>query len=468
MKVFVFTTKNQILPEIEYVCKLFSSILDAQFIVCESLATIEENQFVISYCDENQSNLIPDFCQVNIKIDQTFWENYLKKKQPLLKIIKADIIDIFGTNTHDIKFKIELTKIVTDIDIFCSAFYLISRLEETLAKEGFDNHGRFQFSSSVVNEDLISQPFINDYAKILAQWIKIAYGTSVPLREKNMSVAVTHDIDAPYYYLAFKSELSKIISSLKGNGKYKKIVDFKKYISFLLGIYPDPYDVFDYISKIQQERNIKSTWFILMESEWGLKKKKYAKQLEKLTSLGYEIGLHPGYNSYSNLENIITEKKAVKRISGVEPIGVRNHFLRFNMPETYKKYEELGFLYDSTIGYPDHEGFRAGICTPFKPFDINNRCIINIMEIPLIVMDTTLINYRKYKPNEALRSIKELVDKVYKVKGTIVLLWHNHLLIESSPEWRSVYEESIDYLTEKSANFYTCAELARKWDNYWR
>jgi len=117
------------------------------------------------------------------------------------------------------------------------------------------------------------------------------------------------------------------------------------------------------------------------------------------------------------------------------------------------------------LGYAEYEGFRAGICTPFKPFDINNRRVIDIIEIPLVIMDSTLINYRGFQPDEALQRIKELVDNVYEVQGTIVLLWHNHLLVDD--RWRNVYEKSMDYLVDKKAIFYTCSELATKWKEYW-
>lgn len=466
-KIYVLTTEQYKTIELNYICRLFSSILDAHFIVQDISMPLEKEVPSIVYCKGTDLSSLPEDCRIRITPDQEFWEDYFAKRKTKLRIEGVENLYVFNKDYYTPTIEFNSSGIIINLDLFSSAFFLVTRYEESVHNNEVDVHGRHLFTNSIIGEDLIDLPLINMYAKEISSWIERTYGIDIKNREKNMGVVITHDIDMPYYYLTLRAEMSKIVNSLWSKDKYKGLNDLKNYIFFLLGVGADPYDVFDYISKIQRERNVKSTWFILMENEWGLKKRKYAKQIEKLISLGYEVALHLGCNSYSNLEKVIAEKEAVKRISGVESIGVRNHFLRFNMPETYKNYEELGFLYDSTLGYVDHEGFRAGICTPFKPFDINDRCPINILELPLAVMDATLINYRKFEPSEMLRSIKSLVDKVYEVRGTIILLWHNHLLSESFPEFRNVYEESIDYLKGKNAKFYTCAELAKKWDNYW-
>ena len=75
------------------------------------------------------------------------------------------------------------------------------------------------------------------------------------------------------------------------------------------------------------------------------------------------------------------------------------------------------------------------------------------MEIPLVVMGSTLINYRGFQPDEALETIRNIVDNVYRARRTIAFIWHNHLLLDNRTGWRNVYEKCLDYLLDKTLYF---------------
>ena len=47
------------------------------------------------------------------------------------------------------------------------------------------------------------------------------------------------------------------------------------------------------------------------------------------------------------------------RFSGYAITGVRNHFLRFKIPESYHVVHDTGLVYDSTLGFAEHEGFEG-------------------------------------------------------------------------------------------------------------
>ena len=468
MKICIQVYSQNYNREIQYLCKVFGSTLDADIELKNSGEIQQSDQLCIAYCDKSHLSSVPESCKIRILQDKVFWSAYFSKSSPKLKILLNDEVPVIGTPNIDPFIKYDLNSITMNLDIFSSAFLMISRIEEVYTKDEFDAHGRFNFSNTIIGEDLIGVPLVNIYAKKLAEWINIAYGVSIKFREKYMGAVITHDIDRPYLYGTARSEISKIIDRIR-RGKNSKIRnELQSYLSFILGITPDQYDVFDYICKTQQRFGIKSTWFILMESEWGLKKHKYRRQLKKLSSSGHEISLHPGYKSFSDARKIAVEKKRVKYLSDIEPAGVRNHFLRFDILTTYKIYETMKFLYDSTMGYADHVGFRAGICTPYKPFDIISRREIDIIELPLVVMDTSLINYQKTNTDDALETIKEIIDEIDRVKGMIVLLWHNHLLLESMPNWRFVYENTLKYLVEKKTKFHTCSEAAKNVIAHWK
>ncbi len=104
-------------------------------------------------------------------------------------------------------------------------------------------------------------------------------------------------------------------------------------------------------------------------------------------------------------------------------------------------------LYDSTLGYADHEGFRGGTCWSFRPFDIENDRVLDLWEVPLIVMDVTLRNYRGFTPTEAKVRILELAERVKRVGGTLTILWHNTSLYESWKDWGSMYFEVLKMIS---------------------
>ena len=137
------------------------------------------------------------------------------------------------------------------------------------------------------------------------------------------------------------------------------------------------------------------------------------------------------------------------------------HFLRFAVPHTWRLLAELGFKYDTTFGYPDMPGFRNGMCHPFKPYDLCMKKEIDILEIPLIVMDSSLF---KMPIGEAWMVIKGLIEITEKNKGIITILWHNSTFDEIfCGQWTKLYEKILQLLKERNAWMTSGEEVY----NYW-
>ena len=75
-------------------------------------------------------------------------------------------------------------------------------------------------------------------------------------------------------------------------------------------------------------------------------------------------------------------------------IGHRYHYLRVDPHRNLAPLAGLGFRYDTTLGFPDALGFRAGIAHPFRPWDFARDRPANLVEVPLAVMDATLAEER--------------------------------------------------------------------------
>ena len=139
------------------------------------------------------------------------------------------------------------------------------------------------------------------------------------------------------------------------------------------------------------------------------------------------------------------EKERLGKVSGKAILGGRQHYLRWKTPDTWRIWEKAGLKYDTTMSFADYEGFRCGICFPYKPFDVLENRVLDIWELPLTVMDGSLFDYQNLTPEEGFQRIKELIETVKKYSGVFVLLWHNSSFDELRlPGWSRVCEKTLE------------------------
>ena len=171
------------------------------------------------------------------------------------------------------------------------------------------------------------------------------------------------------------------------------------------------------------------------------------KVIRKIEENGFEIGLHPSFGSFENPDLINKEKRKLEEHISHPLEGGRHHYLRVKTPHTWRNWEETGLKYDNSYTFAEHEGFRCGTCFPYKVFDIEQNKELDFIEIPLIVMDTTLKNYRKLPLEVAKERIFYLARICKSVGGCFSLLWHNSSFTQSWEKWGDEYEEIIKDLS---------------------
>src|SRR5208283_4339031 len=121
-----------------------------------------------------------------------------------------------------------------------------------------------------------------------------------------------------------------------------------------------------------------------------------ADKIRKLLTAGCEIGLH-GIDAWLDSAAGSGELEEIRRRTGVSKIGVRMHWLYYDQRSPVIL-EQAGAAYDSTIGYNETVGYRAGAMQPYKPLDASY-----VIELPLHVMDTALFYpaYLDLSPDQA-------------------------------------------------------------------
>jgi len=259
---------------------------------------------------------------------------------------------------------------------------------------------------------------------------------------KKFAVCLTHDIDSVYRTIPGRGfNLAKSV--------YKR--DKNEFSRSIKGAFNkrNPLCNFEEIMDLEEKYGAKSSFYFLAlksgDQDYSYDIMDLKDDIRNIRDRGCEVGLHGGHEAYNSCERICEEKKRLENALGSEVVGYRNHYLRFRTPDTWEHLAKAGFLYDTTFGYADCAGFRNGMCHPFRPYNLNTEEFIDIVEIPLVVMDGTLFQtYMKFDNDSALKFVKKIIDRVAEVNGVFTLLWHNTYLVNKTPEI-NLYEQILNY-----------------------
>jgi hypothetical protein len=181
-----------------------------------------------------------------------------------------------------------------------------------------------------------------------------------------------------------------------------------------------------------------------------LKNRRSSEFLNYLIKSGAYIGMHASYKSFDQPQLYTKEKKILDEALGHASTGVRQHYLRIRAPKTWRYMQAAGFQYDESFSFAEHEGFRCGTCFKYKVFDVEQDRELDLYELPLIVMDTSLRVYRKLSAQEGEAQIMKLANICKAVNGTFTMLWHNTCLSREWQAWGQRLPEIVKTLTEMS------------------
>jgi hypothetical protein len=186
-----------------------------------------------------------------------------------------------------------------------------------------------------------------------------------------------------------------------------------------------------------------------------------AGQIRNAAADGCEVAVH-GIDAWRDANAGRVEMAELTKLTGRRSAGVRMHWLYF-ADHSPARLEQAGFDYDSTWGYNDAVGFRAGTSQVFRLPGTRS-----LLELPLAIMDTALF-YRDrmgLQHDEALHACLELVETTRRFGGTIVVDWHDRSL---APErlWKPPYSALLEELARNKRVWFAAAADAVAWFS-WR
>lgn len=376
-----------------------------------------------------------------------------------LLIVPSGLLSEKGINSHQLSFidfdgsraffPVYSKVSPVPFDLFAASFYMVSRYEEYLPYMR-DEHGRFSAKSGIaMQQGFLEVPVVNKWVMHLGKLLKQQF-PALTMQQGNYSFVPTIDIDAAWAY-----RNKGLIRTLGGYLKDLVNLDFGEFrlrTRVLLKLQKDPFDTYDLMHSLHSMYHLQP-WFFILFAGYGLNDKNipvnnsHFHTLVKSLADYAKVGIHPSYASNSDPELLSHEIDRLSDVLRAEIIASRQHFLKLTLPDTYRKLISLDISEDFTMGFAARPGFRAGICSPFKWYDLEAETVTDLTIHPFTLMDGSLGDYMKVTAANAMEIIIPLIDQVKAVNGTFISLWHNESLSDTKrwTGWVSVYEQMLEY-----------------------
>jgi len=343
------------------------------------------------------------------------------------------------------------------IDLLWASFLFLSRFEEFKSeKEGKFINSNF-FNHPRQDKKSFQFPIVNIYFNQFEEIIQSKYPNLIFSKGDKPILEFSHDLDyiTKTIQLRLKQTAFNTFNSIRllgQNGFFNQITNTLKFF------FSNPnYWTFDYWKSIEERFEKKSTFYIyskvkkssiklwLLDPSYDVSNNlQLQTKLKELLKDGFKIGLHGSFNSANDFNLLKKEKEKLENALNVLVNSTRQHWLRYREEETPYIHSRL-FDFDSTHGFNDIFGFRAGCASVYKPFNHLQQNAFNHFEIPQFLMDSNFYDYGKLEMKLSYESIFSILDNLSNYKSVYISIsWHPHTNT-SDYNWHKLYEEILAY-----------------------
>ena len=193
------------------------------------------------------------------------------------------------------------------------------------------------------------------------------------------------------------------------------------------------------------------------------RRQRIADVMRALANDGFDVGLHGSYGAALRPGALAVEREALERATGLEVTTTRQHLLHWDVRRTPRLQHEAGLRVDSSLGFNRNVGFRAGTSLPFRHFDVAARERLALLEIPLVAQDASLLDTwgLELGLEHAVGLVTELLDSAASLGTAATLVFHPDKLVR--PDWRALYEQTLDHAAARGAWLTSLEQLATWW-----
>lgn len=368
-------------------------------------------------------------------------------------------------------------------DLLASTFRLLTLADEQQISSGNrDAYGNFLVSALPQGRrETVDVPLADHQASVIKDWLfRVAptlCGEVLPRWPdgKKFTVCLSHDTDA--VHLGHPRELAT--TAAKWLVRRQRVY----YDMFVAGWKTrktpliNPFWGFPGWREFEEPRNIRSCFYLSVPPRKCRRRLNDCKSdmftpgvdwaiLRAMHAQGWEFGLHPVLNAKDDVEELKLEKQAVEKRLGASISGLRHHYLaidNLHPARTFRSHVAAGFSYDSSIGWQERAGFRAGTCLPWQPYDLETDQSLPLVELPLCLMDGYVM---ADDVPTAVRNALAIVSAVRQAGGVATINWHTETYCSQYvfKNYRPVLEQLLaSLLADCDAWFATPLEIANWW-----
>ena len=395
-------------------------------------------------------------------------------------------------------------------DLVAAAFVLLACWDEHTHGER-DRFGRLPYSASVFAENPaldIAVPTVDGYVRLLRVllaprlaalglaslptpgwlWDNGATGggsagggvnpAGAGAGGRRFAVALTHDVDnlwrwTPRGFVAAGYRSARALRHGDGAALRRELGDVWAWLTHHLPRRSDPYWTFPQLLASEDARGLLSTFFVIARHthrQDGVQPGTYARRIPAALALlarhGREIGLHGNDADRLGVDALTGDRDLLARRAGCSVDGVRYHYLRCLYHETLPLLEQAGLSYDSSLAFAEREGFRCGCSWPFRPYSLAGERPLDLVELPLAIMDTGLqgAHYRALDGQAAERVSLAVLEHVAAGGGAVAVLWHNNRFDRRSAHgYDDVYWHLLDWIAAHEGLATTAGDVVARY-----
>jgi hypothetical protein len=330
-------------------------------------------------------------------------------------------------------------------DVFAATFYLIARYEEYLPHRK-DFYGRYDHTESLAwREQFLDIPLVNYWLEDLKNALKKVF-TDTFFYRRSFKFIPTYDIDIAWSYRhkGFVRNAGGAVRSILQNDW----TGVKERVAVLRQKQRDPYDSYEWLDALHLYCRLRPYYFFLVaEQQQKYDKnippsKKPMQELIRYHSEKGIVGIHPSWQSSDDPRLLKQEIGWLEFITGETIVHSRQHFIRLNLPQTYRHLIAAGIQKDFSMGYGTVNGFRASVASSFYWYDLEKEETTSLMVFPFCFMDANAFYEEKLAPHQALAALMRFYQVIKQVNGMMVTIWHNNFLgtAQLYKGWKEVYE----------------------------
>jgi len=422
----IYTTNNT--TRLAYIAEvLFSSVIKADY-------TITTNADEFTGFEGPKINYSPSSIpgqEICIKPHSLLFEAGIQSQN--IECFEWNNLKAFFKTNGDIAF-----------DVFAASFYLITRYEEYLPHTK-DEYGRYAYTNSIAFKNgFLHLPLVNLWMKEVVRIITASF-SRFTIHDSRFIFTPTYDIDIAYAYKG-KGTLRNL------GGYYKDMFTGKLNLAVERanvnkGFAKDPFDTYNWLDGLHEKHNLQPIYFFLLaERAKGYDKNvnphsDVMQLLIRQHAAKYITGIHPSWQSGNNESVLQAEINLLRSITGNAVTKSRQHYIRMELPRTYRLLIENNIEEEYTMGYGSINGFRASVASSFHWFDLERETKTNLLIQPYCFMEANSFFEQHFTAEQAAAELQQYHDVVKAVNGNLITLFHNHFITEQPQwlPWRNMY-----------------------------